>query len=192
MGVQFTAPNANNHAIGKGVLYVSDFPGAGAASWVSMGNCPSIEIEQTVERLDHYSSQAGTKTKDKSAVIQTDYTINFDCDEISAANLKIFLSADESGTTISAMQDTNKEYALKFVSANPVGPDYVWWFWKCQISSNGAVSLIGDDWMVMSYTAMGLADTSNHSSSPYFDCIRKTTTSTTTSSSTSSTCSTAA
>lgn len=180
MGDCNTPPNTGNYTIGKGKLYVADFPGAGAASWAEMGNCPSIEMEQTIERLPHYSSQSGLKVKDKNPVVQTDYMINFDCDEICAANLKIWLMASISGNTIQAMQDANKEYALKFESDNPIGPNQVWYFWKCNIGPNGSMALIGDEWMTMSYTAEGLADSTNHATSPYFNCIPVTTTTTTT------------
>ncbi len=178
MGVQFTPPNPDNYVVGKGVLYIADFPGAGSPSWTHMGNCPSVEIEQSIERLPHFSSMASLKYKDKNPVVQTEYMINFDCDELAAANLRVWLGATESGTSLYAMQDVNKEYAVKFVSANPIGPDYVWTFHKCTIGANGAAPLIGDEYMQLSFTADGLADTANNASSPYFDVVRVTTTTT--------------
>lgn len=182
-----TPHNVGNFAIGKGILYIADFPGAGSPSWTEIGNCPSIEIEQTIERLPHYSSRSGLRVKDKNPVVQTDYMVNFDCDEIAAVNLKYWLMASVSGNTYRAMQDADNEYALKFVSDNPIGPNQVWWFWKCTITSNGPAALIGDEWMTLSFTAEGLADTANHSSSPYYDVIPVTTTTTTTTTSTTTT-----
>lgn len=180
MGDSNTAPNVNNYAIGKGKLYIANFPGAGTASWTALGNCPSIEIEMTIERLPHYDSQSGTRNKDKNPIVQTEYMVNFDCDELSANNLKIWLMASESGNTLQAMQNADQEYALKFESDNPIGPDQKWYFWKCTITPNGSAQLIGDEWLVLSYQAEGLSDDANHSSSPYFDCIPVTTTTTTT------------
>jgi len=182
-----TPHNVDNYAIGKGILYISAFPGAGAASWTEIGNCPSVELEQTIERLPHYSSRSGLRVKDKNPVVQTDYMVNFDCDEIATVNLKYYLMASQSGNTLRGMQSPNAEYALKFVSDNPIGPDQVWYFWKCTIGPNGSMALIGDEWMVMSFTAEGLADTANHATSPYFDCVPVTTTTTTTTTTTSST-----
>jgi len=188
----FTPPNVENYAIGKGMLYISAFPGAGAASWVHIGNCPTIELEQTIERLPHYSSQSGLRVKDKNPVVQTDYMVNFDCDEMAASVLQKYLMASATGNTYHGMQSPNTEYAIRFVSDNPIGPDQVWYFWKCTISPNGSLSLIGDEWMVMSFTAEGLSDSANHSSSPYFDMIPKTTTTTTTTTSSTTTTSTTA
>jgi hypothetical protein len=175
-----TPHNVENYTIGKGILYVANFPGAGVPSWTEIGNCPSIELEQSIERLPHYSSRSGLRVKDKNPVVQTDYMVNFDCDEIAAENLKIYLMATQTGNTLHGMQDPNKEYALKFVSDNPIGPNQSWYFWKCNIGPNGALSLIGEEWMVMSYSAEGLADSTNHATSPYFDCVPVTTTTTTT------------
>jgi len=185
-----TAPNTDNYAVGKGKLYIATWTGS-TPSYSEMGNCPSIEVEPTLEKLPHYSSQSGYKTKDKNPITQTDYNVNFDCDEITTANLSKFLmgtqSSESNGPTILGLQASDTEYALQFVSDNPVGPDYIWTFHKCTITPNGAISLIGEEWMAMSYTAEGLADTANQASSPYFNVRAHTTTTTSTTSSSSST-----
>ncbi len=175
-----TPHNVENYAIGKGKLYVADFPGAGSPVYAEMGNCPSFEIEPTIERLPHYSSREGFRTKDKNPVIQTEYVLNFDLDEIAAVNLKKFIMGSETGNVLYAMQEVEKEYALKFVSDRPTGPNEVWEFWRVTISPNGAMQLIGEEWMVMSLSAEGLADTANHATSPYFNVTAVTTTTTTT------------
>lgn len=174
-------------ASGKGILYIAEWSGTtpptDPTDYVDVGNCPSFEIEPTTERLPHYSSRSTFRLKDKNPVISTDYTLSFDLDELSAKNLERFFmggSVDATGT-IAGMQGTNKEYAIKFISDNPIGPNQKYYFWKCTISPSGPMQLISDgEWHVMSYTAEGLADTTNHSSSPYFDVKVVTTTTTTT------------
>lgn len=171
MGNQQTPHSTENYAIGKGILYVAEWDGdtpPTSNDYAEMGNCPSIEVEPTAERLPHYSSRADFRLKDKNPIIQKDYMVTFDCDEIAAVNLNKFLMGTLSGTVISAMMGANKEYALKFISDNPIGPNETWEFWKCTITPNGALQLIGEEWMVMSFQAEGLADVENHSSSPYF------------------------
>lgn len=158
-------PSTNNYAIGKGKLYIADF--STSPNWKPMGNCPSIEIEPQVERLEHFSSMSGLKNRDKYPVVQAKYTVNFDADEICAENLTVFLQGSLSGSGLYGLQNTDKEYSLKFVSDNPIGQNSTWTFHRCVIANNGAMSLIGDDWMTMSFTAEGLADPSN-TSSPYF------------------------
>jgi len=176
-------PSTDNYAIGKGKLYIGQWLGT-TPSYSEMGNCPSIEFEPTVEKLPHYSSQTGFKTKDKESVIQTEYVLNFDCDELATTNLAKYLmgteSAESNGATILGLQNITGEYALQFVSDNPVGPDYIWTFHKCTLQPNGALPLIGEEWMTMSITATGLSDVANQASSPYFSVRAHTTTTTST------------
>lgn len=177
-----SAPSVDNYAIGKGILSIGEWSGTTPpGSYVDLGNAPSIEVEPTVERLPHYSSRAGFKTKDKNPITQTEYNVNFDLDEISAVNLNKFLLGTLSGTNIvQALQGANKEFALKFVSDNPLGPNQTWEFHKVTLSPNGAMQLIGDEWMTMSFTGEGLSDVANNADSPYITVTFVTTTTTTT------------
>ena len=175
-----TPHSTDNYAIGKGKLYIADFPGAGSPAYAEMGNCPSFEIEPAIERLPHYSSREGFRVKDKNPVIQTEYTVSFDLDEFAAPNLRKFIMGTQSGNVLHALQDVDKEYVLKFVSDRPTGPNDTWEFWRMTLSPNGALQLIGEEWMVMSMSGEGLADVANHSSSPYWDVTAVTTTTTTT------------
>jgi hypothetical protein len=180
-----TPANTENYAIGKGILYIGEWSGntppTDPAGYEDMGNCTSIEVEPTIERLPHYSSRAGFRTKDKNPITQTEYMVRFDLDEIAAANLNKFLLGTLSGNNvIQGLQGSNKEFALKFVSDNPLGPNQTWRFWKATLTPNGAMQLIGEEWMVMSFSAEGLADVANQAASPYFTVTYVTTTTTTT------------
>lgn len=172
MGNQQDPHSTENYTIGKGILYVAEWNGDTPPTWPDdyddMGNCSSIEVEPTTERLPHYSSRTSFRLKDKNPVMQRDYMVSFDADEIAAANLNRFLMGTLSGTTIYALQRTNMEYALRFVSDNPIGPNETWDFWRCTLNPNGALQLIGEEWMAMSFQGEGLADIDNHSASPYF------------------------
>ena len=179
-----TPHHVDNYAIGKGILYIAEWVGTTPPTYpgdyTEMGNCPSIEMEPTMERLPHYSARESFKLKDKNPVIQTDYMVTFSCDEICSQNLKIFLLGTLEGNVVHGMQGANVEYALRFVSDNPIGPNNKWDFWKATVSPSGAMALIGEEWMNMSYSAEGLADTANHPTTPYFDMLMATTTTTTT------------
>ena len=183
--------SVENYSIGKGILHIGEWVGTTAPEWPGdyreMGNCPSIEVEPTLERLPHYTSRSGFRLKDKNPVIQTEYMVNFDCDEICSKNINVFLLGTLDGNTIHALQSADKEYALRFVSDNPIGPNETWDFWRATISPNGAMALIGEEWMVQSFAGEGLADVTGHATSPYFDVIMATTTTTTTTTTTSTT-----
>lgn len=179
------APNIENYTIGKGKIYIAEWVGDTPPSeYTDLGNAPVVDIEHTVEKLAHYSSQASFKTKDKTVVLSKDYVVNFTLDEISAYNLQIFLQATRSGNTFYALQSAEVEYALKFVADNPVGANRTYEFWKMTLMPAGSLSLIGEEWMQLAYTGEGLADIANHAASPYYNVTFSTTTTTSSSTTT--------
>lgn len=175
----------HNLSIGKGVLTIAEWSGGSIGSYVQIGNCNSIEIEPVLERLPHYSAQSGFKQKDKNPVVQTDYNLSFVAEEMAAVNLNRFLLGTINGNTIFGLMATDVEYALHFVADNPIGINQTWDFWKMTLSPNGALQLIGEEWMSMSFTGEGLADKANHATSPYFTVVSHEATSTTSTTTTS-------
>lgn len=177
-----TPHNVELYAVGKGILSIAEFSGGAPGSYEDMGNCTSFEIEPTVERLPHYSSRSGFRTKDKNVVIQAEYTVTFELDEMAGVNVTKFVMGTLTSNVVNFLTTTGlgKEYALKFSSSNPVGPDFVWDLWKMTLTPNGSIQLIGEEWMVMSFTGEGLADTVNQAAQPYGICTFATTTTTTT------------
>lgn len=186
MGID-ASPSTNNYQLGRGILSLAEFSGGAPGAYTDMGNCPAFSMEVTEEKLPHYSSRTGTKTKDKEVVIETGYNLTFDLDEVSINNLKIFLKGTTSENKVYANQSLDREFAVRFVTDNPAGPNETWYFWRVTLSPNGPFSLISDEWSTMSFNGEGLSDTVNHSSSSYFDVYFVTTTSTTTTSSTTTT-----
>jgi hypothetical protein len=180
-----TPPSVQNYAVGKGKLSIALFAGGTPGAYSFMGNAPSVEVEPSLERLPHYSSQEGFRVKDANPIIQTDYVVNFSVDEIAAINLNRYLMGTlVGGNVIQMLQGIGKEYALRFRSYNPYGKNQRWDFWKGTLSPNGSMQLIGDEWMVMAFTFEGLADKVNHSASPYADITFVSTTTSTTSTTT--------
>lgn len=180
-----TSPSTELYTLGRGILSIGEWSGTtppvDPSGYTDVGNCPKFEIEVTEEKLEHFSSRSGTKTKDKSVILETGYNVSFDLDENSIKNMTMFLKATLSGTRVLyANTALAREYALKFVSSNPEGPDQRWQFWRVKLSPAGAFGLISDEWAVLSFTGEGLADTANHSTTPYFTVTFVTTTTTTT------------
>lgn len=190
---------------GRGYIYIAEwsaqtpptyptaFEAGSLGDFVDVGNCPSFEPEPVTEFDPHYSSREGVMLKDFNPVTSLEYNVNFTLDEMAAVNLKMFLMGTLNAATgrIAGLQAASKEYALIFRSNNPFGPESVGYFWKMTITPNGAVQLIGNSYQQLTYMGTGLADTANHSSSPYFDYKIITTTTTTTTTSTSTTTTTA-
>ena len=184
--------NTDLYTIGKGILWIKDF-GAGDGEYLDMGNAPGVEIEPIIERLPHYSSRSGYKTKDKNPSISTEYTLSLTLDEISSRSLNLYLmgSIDAGLINISALQAADSEYTIKFVEDNPTGPCKIWYFHRVTISPSGAMALIGDDWSTMGLECEGLSDVANNPTSPYISVAMVTTTTTSTSTTSSTTTTTA-
>ena len=177
------SPSPTLYTLGRGIISIGEWSGATPpAVYTDVGDCPRMEVEVTEEKLEHYSSRSGTRTKDKVVILETGYTLNFDLHEVSITNLRLFLKATLSGSNVLlANTALNKEFAIKFVSDNPAGPNETWEFWKCLLSPGGALSLINEsDWTTLTFSAEGLSDTANHATSPYFTVSFATTTTTTT------------
>ena len=82
------APDPENLQVGKGIV---SFKPDGAADFIDLGNCPEIEYEPTIERLDHFTSRAGIRTKDKSVVIERGGSLRILMEEITAFNLSMLM-----------------------------------------------------------------------------------------------------
>lgn len=176
-----TPHNTELFSLGKGILYIAEWVGTTppAAVDTDIGNCPRMEVEVTEEKLEHYSSRASTKTRDKVVILEVGYDLSFDLDEIALVNLQRFLRATLSGTNVLlANTALSKEYALKFVSDNAAGPNETWEFWRLELSPGAAFNLISDEWSLLTFNGKGLSDVANHANSPYFNVTYATTTTT--------------
>lgn len=157
------------YVVGKGIVSIAEWATT-IGTYYDVGNCPSFQLEPIVENLPHYSHRSGYRTKDKNPVINVEYTLTFDLDEFSAGNMaKFLLGTVTDGFVVRGLQASTKEYAVKFTSDNPTGPEQVWDFWKVSLRPAGPLQLIGDEWLIMNFTGEGLADTTYHAVSPYFD-----------------------
>ena len=171
---------------GRGILWIAEWNGTTPPTdpddYTEIGNCPSLEVEPTQERRPHYSSRSGLRMKDLNPVVEAGYNINFDCDEMAASNIsKFFLGTFTASTgVIAGMTRADQEYALKFVSDNPIGPNQTYYFHRVTLGPSGPLQLIGDEYLMMSFSGEGLADIANNPSSPYFNVKYMTTTTTST------------
>lgn len=182
-------PNTELLTLGKGIVSIAEWSGGSPGAYRDVGEAPAFNVELSVEPLPYHSGRSGTRRKVKEAVLETGYTINFDLSEIGTKNLEMFLMGTRDGTKVHALTNAGvrREYAVKFVSDNPEGPNGTWEFWKAKVRPNGAATLIGEEWMTLPHVAEGLADAANHPESPFFDVDYATTTTTSTSTTTTTT-----
>ena len=153
-------PNVTNYSIGKGMLYIA--PYSANPVYVAVGNCPTVTVEHKVDRLEHFSSMAGIRTRDAYPVVQVGYTVTFETDEICAENLTRFVLGTNNGDNISALDAVDLDYCLKFVEDKEIGDiNRTYEFSKCKVGPNGAGALVSEEWGVLSFVAEGLYDASN-------------------------------
>jgi hypothetical protein len=118
-----TSPSVQNYHIGKGIV---SFKPAGAGSYIDLGNAPSFIYTPAVDKLEHFSSREGVKTKDFTAITSVAATIKVTLDEITPENLAPFtlgtIGTDTDGnTTIAAMTKTEFTGEIKVVGTNDIG-----------------------------------------------------------------------
>jgi hypothetical protein len=164
--------STQNYTILKGIFSIAEHDNNGVpGAYMDMGNVVTAEVEPVVERLPHYSNRSGYRVKDANPIISTEYMLRMTLDEHAAVNLAKFLMGTliGGGDTIYALQAMDTEYAIRFVEDNPHGPNKIWDLWKLTLSPAGPLQLVGDgtEWAVMEMQGEGLADTKNHSESPY-------------------------
>ena len=176
----YSSPDPNNYTLGKGVVSIAAWSGATIGSYVDVGNCTSFSVEPTEESIEHYESRTAAAALDEEAITKTGYTLQFELDEMAVNNLKMFLKGTATGPVIYANREMSARYAVRVVEDNSKVPNKKWDFWKVKLTPNGALNLIGDDWMKLSFTGKGLADTAGHTTSPFFTAVYVTTTTTTT------------
>ena len=106
----------NNYTVGKGIV---SFRKDGAGAYADMGNCTEFEFTPELEKLDHFSSREGVRTKDKSIVIQKSGTVRLVLDEWTRDNIALAVlgtNAIVGGQSITEIFDSN---AIKGRSSSP-------------------------------------------------------------------------
>lgn len=140
------APSPENYVIGKGFLI---FKPEGEADFFHLGNVPNFVFTPAVEKLDHFSSQEGTKEKDASIVTQKSGTVKITMEEFSKRNLAIMLMGDvddddPDNISIDIFSRTALRGELRFYATNDVGPRWRLFLNKVEFTPSGDFSPIGE------------------------------------------------
>ena len=157
--------DTSNYTIGKGIL---SFKATGSASFVDLGNAPTVDLDIKTDFLSHYSSREGIKTLDLKVPMSREATLKIVLDEIAPENLAIALYGTHTpgtggGSPTAGKVDGFKSKAvtgeLKLVGKNDIGKKYEWAFKNVTLAPSGALKLIGDDWMEIELEGSVSADT---------------------------------
>ena len=156
-----TSPSTLNYFLGKGTI--SWTPDGGAQRF--LGNAPEIEITPEIETLEHFSSQSGTRKKDREVVLTQSLSLRIVLDEITAPNLQLLLMGDTPATNTAGnlefnmMAVTEITGAIVITGTNDVGNQVLVTAPIVNFLPSGGLQLIAnDDWGTIEVTADILAD----------------------------------
>lgn len=160
---------ADNLVLGRGKIFFTPYAFNESTGGVKgyFGNTPSLALAQTNTKLEHYSSEAGLKVKDKSIILQSDMTLTFATDNMNLGNMTLWFAGSGSGAgpgdmpvdlgDLSVIAMSTAIYgAITFESDNPVGDNVNYWFPYVNLTPNGNLDLKGDAWQQMSFTGEAL------------------------------------
>ena len=163
MPASIAAPNPENYVVGKGKVYFQPAGSPGAIEDYAVGNVTEWELTPDVEKLDHFSSMVGIKTKDKSITLSRGYAVRMVMEEWTPANMRMMLAGNPDVTnpaavTIQIGSESNVTGRLKFVGSNDVGPKWTFDLPTVQFNPTGSLNPISDEWGNMEVTGEVLAD----------------------------------
>src|SRR5262245_49587691 len=148
MAVSQTSPNVDNYYIGKGIVSIKTVQDA---NWRDVGNVPEFEFTPEIEKLDHFSSRTGVKSKDKSVVLEKAATIRIVMEEWTAQNLRLALlgmvdDSNPGAITIDIFSENSIEAQVRFVGQNEVGPNWTFEFPRVSFIPSSALNPISEEW----------------------------------------------
>jgi hypothetical protein len=145
MTAGINAPSTKNYLIGKGVCLLKP---EGASDFYPVGNVPTLDITPTIEKLEHFSSMEGTKTKDEVIVLSKSGTIKMVMEEITADNIALLMLGDVTKTGYSAsialFSRASLTSAFQFYGTNDKGPRWFIDIPRVIWNPSGAFSPISD------------------------------------------------
>ena len=122
--------DTNQYQIPRGRVYFDPFDANGNPTGErEFGNCPGFSVSVETTNIDHYASTGGLREKDGSWVLEVNRSGALTCDNLSGANVALFLSGEEdtvSQTNTAVTDETIKvipgrTYQLGKTTANPAG-----------------------------------------------------------------------
>jgi len=158
-----TSPNVDNYIVGKGKVSIKR---PGDAVFIDVGNVPEFEFTPNIEKLDHFSSRAGIRSKDKSVVLEKSGSLRMVLEEFTPRNLALALlgtpdESDPAAVTIDIMSETSVTCAVKFEGTNEIGPKWSLEFPAVEFSPSAALNPISDEWGQIEITGEVLYDEVN-------------------------------
>lgn len=104
------APSTDNYQLGKGIVYFNRKDGVSYTGERDLGNAPAFSFNIALEKLEHFSSRGGLKSKDKEIISQITPGIAFTLDEVNAENLALLTLADIEEVSVTGSTVTDEAH----------------------------------------------------------------------------------
>lgn len=161
--MSFSGPasaDIRNLTVGKGI---ASFKRSGASVFRDLGNATVFEFTPTIEKLDHFSSRNGVKTKDRSVTLSTEGELKITLEEFTVENMSLALMGvvdeDSSGRpVIDILAESEIVGIVKFTMTNDVGQKFEFIFNNVSFTPSSTLSPLSDEWGAMEITGQVLAD----------------------------------
>lgn len=101
--------SSDNYTLGKGVVSFNQLIDSTYMGELDLGNCPEFSFTIDLEKLDHYSSRGGIKSKDKEVISEISPTVTFTLDEITKDNFALLTLADVEDVTQAVAAVTDEQ-----------------------------------------------------------------------------------
>ena len=162
------AHDVENYEVGKGILYFDKFDSDGLPTGLrDLGNAPNFDIGLEVETLNHWSSRAGIKKKDKSVNVSANAMATFTLDEYDRNNIALALFGTVTGQTVNILMDVQIRGHIRFVGNPAAGPTFIINLWNVLLKPTSKVPLISDEWGTIDFEVEVENDEDNHPDNPY-------------------------
>lgn len=142
------SPSLLNYSVLKGKCFFTPTGG----SERDLGNAPEVELTPEVEKLDHFSSRAGVRSKDRSIVLEKTLTLRIVLDEVTPENLRMALIGGpsepntEGHAAFGIFAQSEVTGAFRFEGTNDVGNKIHVSLPKVSFGPSGSLNLISDEW----------------------------------------------
>jgi hypothetical protein len=149
--------------LGKGKLYFEQFaPGQTqpTGKYRFIGNCPTFNVNQEVQTLDHYQSTGGIRVKDASVTLQTDMGGQFTTDDVTAENLALLFNGTAAADTVGTASGLSQTFtnvqldSYVQVGTSSTKPDGVGNLTNVVVVTGGDTLVAGTDYDVDVETGM--------------------------------------
>lgn len=155
-----TSPSVLNYSVLKGIVAFTPTGG----SERDLGNAPEFELTPAIDKLDHFSSRAGVRSKDRSVVREKTLTGRMVLDEITVENLQMALLGGTSAvnsagnSAFGIYENSDITGALTFTGTNDIGNKVHLTLPSVSILPSGNVPFISDEWAQIEVTFEVLFD----------------------------------